>query len=231
MAKGVLYIMTTIVDGLIKIGKTKIDQFDNRMYNLEHNGYCNVTGLKRNFAIEVDDYDEKEALLHKIFDKSRVPNTELFALDVNLAVLLLSSLEGTQIYPQISVQTKSDVFTTAAESVGDASIPEGTYSLKRKIKSYNNKEIKASMKAENGKFIVLAGSDICHIGADDISKAMQDRRKKAKVTDGKLMKDEVFNSSSMAAMFVIGYRSNGLVVWKDQNSILLKDILYPGEDN
>ena len=34
------------------------------MYNLEHDGYRNVTALKRSFAIEVDDYDEKEAMLH-----------------------------------------------------------------------------------------------------------------------------------------------------------------------
>ena len=74
MAKGVLYIMTTVVDGLIKIGKTQTNQFENRMYQLESNGYKNVTGLKRKFAIEVEDYDEKENLLHNLFDRSRVPN-------------------------------------------------------------------------------------------------------------------------------------------------------------
>lgn len=30
------------------------------MYNLEHNGYVQVAGLKRRFAIEVDDYNEKK---------------------------------------------------------------------------------------------------------------------------------------------------------------------------
>lgn len=70
MSKGVIYVMTSVVDGLIKIGKTQTKQFDNRMYHLESNGYKNVTGLKKTFAIEVEDYDEKEALLHRIFDKS-----------------------------------------------------------------------------------------------------------------------------------------------------------------
>ena len=50
--------MTTVVPGLIKIGKTGSSNFDQRMYNLEHNGYCNVTGLKRSFAIEVENYED-----------------------------------------------------------------------------------------------------------------------------------------------------------------------------
>ena len=95
MKNGVIYIMTSVVPGLIKIGKTKTDNFEQRMYNLEHDGYRNVTGLKRKFAIEVDNYDDKELLLHTIFEKSRVSDTELFAIDVNVAVQLLSSFDGT----------------------------------------------------------------------------------------------------------------------------------------
>lgn len=85
MAKGIIYIMTTAVPGLIKIGKTGSANFESRMYNLEHDGYRNVTYLKRAFAIEVEDYDDKEKMLHTIFEKSRVSDTELFALDVNVA--------------------------------------------------------------------------------------------------------------------------------------------------
>ena len=75
MARGILYVMTTVVDGLVKIGKTGIDNFESRMNTLENNGYRNVVGLKRKFAIEVDDYDEKELLLYDIFSKSRLHNT------------------------------------------------------------------------------------------------------------------------------------------------------------
>ena len=67
MAKGIIYVMTTAVDGLIKIGKTGSDNYEQRMNILENNGYRNVTALKRIFAIEVDDYDAKETLLHTIF--------------------------------------------------------------------------------------------------------------------------------------------------------------------
>ena len=41
MAKGIIYIMTTVVPGLIKIGKTGSDNFEKRMYQLERNGYFN----------------------------------------------------------------------------------------------------------------------------------------------------------------------------------------------
>ena len=76
MAKGIIYVMTTVVPGLIKIGKTGIENFESRMYQLERNGYFNVVGLKRKFAIEVEDYDEKEKLLDEIFAKAtcKVPN-------------------------------------------------------------------------------------------------------------------------------------------------------------
>lgn len=45
MAKGIIYCMTTIVDGLVKIGKTKKENFKQRMYHLEHNGYAQIVGL------------------------------------------------------------------------------------------------------------------------------------------------------------------------------------------
>lgn len=42
MARGILYVMTTVVDGLVKIGKTGIDNFEQRMYVHERNGYYTV---------------------------------------------------------------------------------------------------------------------------------------------------------------------------------------------
>ena len=54
MAKGVIYLMTTAVPGLIKIGKTTISNYSKRMYFLESNGYRNVVSMKRAFAIEVE---------------------------------------------------------------------------------------------------------------------------------------------------------------------------------
>ena len=92
--------MTTAVSGLVKIGKTGTNNYPERMRNLEANGYYNVAGLKRFFAIELDDYDAKESLLHETFSKHQVGNSELFALDQDLIRQLLLSFEGKVIYPE-----------------------------------------------------------------------------------------------------------------------------------
>lgn len=92
--------MTTAVSGLIKIGQTGTANYQERMRFLEANGYYNVSGLKRFFAIELDDYTDKETLLKEIFNKHQVGNSELFALDYDLVRQLLLSFDGTVIYPK-----------------------------------------------------------------------------------------------------------------------------------
>lgn len=104
--QGIIYIMTTAVSGLIKIGKTGTDNYQERMRNLEANGYYNVAGLKRFFAMELEDYAEKESLLHDIFNKHRVGESELFALDQELIRQLLLSFKGKIIYPENIDQEK-----------------------------------------------------------------------------------------------------------------------------
>lgn len=42
MARGIIYVMKTVVPGLVKIGKTGLANFEARMYQLEHNSYFNV---------------------------------------------------------------------------------------------------------------------------------------------------------------------------------------------
>ena len=98
--QGIIYIMTTTVTGLIKIGKTRSDQYEERMRFLENNGYWNITGLKRFFAISVDQYGDKEKLLHEIFSKSRVGESELFALDPDLVNELMLAFAGEVVYPK-----------------------------------------------------------------------------------------------------------------------------------
>ncbi len=98
--KGIIYIMTTAVSGLIKIGKTGTNNYQERMRNLETNGYYNVSSLKRFFAIKLDDYNDKENLLKEIFNKHRVGDSELFDLDYDLVRQLLLSFDGKVIYPK-----------------------------------------------------------------------------------------------------------------------------------
>lgn len=114
MSKGVVYVMTTAVSGLVKIGKTGTNNYSERMRFLEANGYFNVAGLKKYFAIELEDYDDKEALLHEIFNKHQVGTSELFALDQELIKQLLLSFEGKIVYPEkIGKEEEFDAVTSA----------------------------------------------------------------------------------------------------------------------
>jgi len=213
MAKGVLYCMTTVVPGLIKIGKTTRDNFESRMYNLEKNGYSNVVGLKRHFAIEVEEYDEKEILLDDIFSKSRVPNTELFALDIDLVVQLMSSLDGTKIYPE--KESKEEVFRKATRdrNIKDNwdKIPDGRYYLSENKKGFG--KIEATMRVEDGLFIVEKGS-IC---APTKASWIPEVRKTAVIKNNILQEDVECNSPSTAGWVPMGASNNGWAIWKNKD--------------
>ena len=213
MAIGIIYIMSTVVPGLIKIGKTGIDNFERRMYNLERHGYNNVVGLKREFAIELDDYDEKEKLLDDIFSKSRVLNSELFALDLDLVIQLLSLFEGRQVYPvDRTKETTFDEATKArAVKVDWEKVPDGYYYLNETRKGFG--VVTATMKVEDGMFTVLKGS-IC---APTKSEWMPDARKSALIENDTLLEDVSCNSPSTAGWVVLGNANNGWTVWKNES--------------
>ncbi|MCR5729061.1 MAG: GIY-YIG nuclease family protein [Ruminococcus sp.] len=217
MSKGIIYIMTTVVPGLIKIGKTGCANFEQRMYNLEHNGYCNATALKRSFAIEVENYDEKEALIHTIFEKSRVSDTELFALDVNIVTQLLTSFDGTIVYPK--TETKADIFENAVENQKSRLIPNGTYTFKKKKKS-DNRMVKATAVITNGKWKLKKGSIIGI--AEDVG--MPQNAKSLRLSmqydnSGKLLEDVELGecSPSFAGDLVMNQSINGWTDWKDKD--------------
>ena len=117
--KGIIYIMSTAVNGLVKIGQTKTEQYNERMRFLESNGYRNVTGLKREYAIEVIEYKNKEKMLHEIFSKSKISDTEFFTLDKDIVLQLLSSFDGKVIFPVN--ENKEEIFENAKL------IPNGIY--------------------------------------------------------------------------------------------------------
>ncbi len=213
MAKGVLYCMTTVVPGLIKIGKTTVDNFESRMYSLERNGYSNVVGLKRHFAIEVEDYDEKETLLDDIFSKSRVPNTELFALDIDLVVQLLSSFDGKQIYPKTETKEESFKKATRERSVKAdwEKIPDDKYYLSENKKGFG--KIEASMRVEDGLFIVEKGSICAPIPEGEWA---PEARRTAVIKNNILQEDVECNSPTTAGWIAVGKRCNGWGLWKNK---------------
>ena len=213
MAKGIIYVMTTAVPGLIKIGKTGSGNYEQRMYNLEHDGYRNVTALKRTFAIEVDDYDDKEYLLHNIFEKSRVSDTELFAVDVNIAIQLLSSFEGTVVYPK--TEKKEEIFEEAVDISKSLLIPDGQYKFERKKKS-DNRTVKATAIIQNGNWRLLKDSILGLHEDKGLSQKARDFRKTMAIdSNGKLLEDTDLGvcTPSFAGALVMNQSDDGCLDW------------------
>ncbi len=216
MGKGIIYIMTTAVPGLIKIGKTGSKNYNQRMYDLEHTGYQNVTALKRFFAIEVEEYDEKETMLHSIFDKSRVANTELFALDVNIVLQLLSSLDGKVIFPK---ETKEEIFNTAVDNSNSKLIPNGKYVLKR-FKKSDNKTVETYADINSGTWTLLKDSILGIIEDTGVSKKAKAFRKGLPLDEnGRLLKNVDLGecTPSFAGDLVMNQSVNGWTEWKDKD--------------
>ena len=209
--------MTTVVPGLIKIGKTGSANYEQRMYQLEHNGYSNVTGLKRSFAIEVEEYEDKETLLHTIFEKSRVADTELFSVDVNIAKQLLSSFDGTVVFPKD--ESKEAIFEEAADNSKSLLIPDGTYTFERKKKS-DNKIVKATAIIRNGNWKILKGSILgMHEDKGGAQKAKDIRKTMAIDENGKLLEDADLGvcTPTFAGNVVLNQANNGWEEWRTMN--------------
>lgn len=213
MSKGIIYAMTTVVDGLVKIGKTGSDNFEQRMTQLENNGYRNIVGLKRQFAIEVEDYDKKELLLDSLFSRSRVSNTEIFSLNINEVIQLLSSFEGKIVYPP--QENKSSIFEKATEAIESLLIPNGIYTLSVKPRGANF-QVQATMSVKDGKMIVHKGSTLGDLKNISVA-SWKALRESLKTVNHKTIEDFEVTSPSMAAAIVLGYNSNGWTVWKNSN--------------
>ena len=217
MSKGIIYIMTTAVPGLIKIGKTGSANYEQRMYNLEHDGYRNVTALKRSFAIEVADYDEKEAMLHTIFEKSRVSDTELFALDVNIVTQLLSSFDGVVVFPK--TETKFEVFDAAVDNAKGKLLPNGTYTFQKKKKS-DNRVVKATATVDYGRWTLLKGSVLGIVEDMGVPQKAKTLRMSMPIdSTGKLLEDTELGecSPSFVGSIVMNQSINGWTDWKDKD--------------
>lgn len=96
-------------------------------------------------------------LIDDIFSKSKVHNTVFYALDLELAVQLLSSFEGNQIYPK--EKSKEEVLDEATKekeiNTDRGELPDGEYFYKRKIRGFG--ETKGTAIVEDRVFKVLKG--------------------------------------------------------------------------
>ncbi len=216
MAKGIIYVMSCVVDGLIKIGKCTAGSFEQQMQNLEKNGYRNVTGLKREFAISVEDFEDKSAMLGAIFEKSRVGDTDLFALDLDVAMQLLASFDGNVVYPV--TETKTQLFQRVTDNRESKKIPNGKYFFE-KLKKSDDKTVKARVMIENGYWTLCAGS-ILGIAED---KGVSQKAKEARAllqmdSKGKLLEDFFLGvcTPSHAGVVVMNQSINGWMDWKNE---------------
>jgi len=207
MEKGIIYVMTTAVDGIVKIGMTT--NFENRMNELERNGYYNVSGLKRKFAIEVEDFEDKEKLIHRLFSKSQVGQSELFSIDTEEVIQLLSAFNGKIVYPKNITNEDSFIEATEVIVLKEGIIPDGLYTMEGKSNG-----LKATLEIKKGDIILKAGSVISP--SNEFSS-------KVPLNGNIITLDFPCTSPSMAASIVAGNRRNGWISWKDKNGKLIDE--------
>lgn len=210
--KGIIYVCSTIIPGLIKIGKAESDRFEERMRFLESNGYRNCTGLKRQFAIEVDDYDQAEKDVDEIFKAHQVGNTELFACNIDKVIKALSRFNGKIIFPVN--ETKEEIVEKANEGIASSELPEGDYTFKSERKGYEG-----IMRVENGILTLLAGAKLAPLStkAQNASPNWVATRMEMGIGACELSKDIDCSSVSEATFYVCGHGQNGWTAWIDKN--------------
>ncbi|NLY08326.1 MAG: GIY-YIG nuclease family protein [Tissierellia bacterium] len=102
--------------------------------------------------------------------------------------------------------------------------------LSRKSKK-SNRQINANCKRTSEGFVVLKESMIETIDSDSIPGTIKELRRelieKEVIKNGILIENQLFNSPSYAAGFVLGMHTNGRTDWKNQQGETLKEL----EDN
>lgn len=215
MAKGIVYVTTSEIDGLVKIGKTT--NLENRKKELSTAGYmrqkCDMV-----YAIEVDDYDKKEKLLHTIFGKVRAAKTEFFAENIEVVIQTLSAFEGKQVFPAESETSKKESFQQATDAVESSSLPDGDYTLE--VKSQGSKQkCKGLLNVKEGKLTLKKDSVLSvDYTTKNITKGWIRLRQAADVDENHVLQEDIeCKSVSQAAYVVIGTSKNGWEAWLDKD--------------
>ncbi|MFR6424634.1 MAG: DUF4357 domain-containing protein [Oscillospiraceae bacterium] len=142
----------------------------------------------------------------------RLQNSELFALDIDMAIQLLSSFDGRQVYPKMRPKNRHlRRLQKIANSTDDiALIPNGVYYMDLQKTGFGR--VTAKMKVEDGLFTVLKGSVCCPTNASWVPAA----RKGAIIKNNVLMEDVECSSPSTAAWIPTGSRNSGWYIWKTE---------------
>lgn len=223
MAKGVIYVEETLVKNLVKIGK--MESTAARMI---------IRAIKDKrpdmpawrFAIEVDDYEEKEELLHNIFAAGNVHGTDLYALETSYAVQLLAAFEGEQLYMKGHRDEKRyseeyhDYKVTSGSKTGNKfMIPDGEYYLECEDDEHGT--VRANMTVLGNDFIIRKGSSLLPWKKYRDTEPL--RRRAVNVEGKHTLEDAVCRSHNEAASWVMGYCCSGRTLWKNQDGVSIED--------
>ena len=178
-------------DGTIQYIEDKVNK---RVNDLKH--YTNTTKVTNAGTANRFDMEDCDEYLEKAYQM-------LDVLGLDLISFYADSEETTKVVEE----------DASLEVIGV--VPDGMYHMSRKLKRWGNKIAKGNMQVVAGKYIVLAGSDVCPNEGPGLFDAVRIKREKAIIIDDKLQDDVVFKSPSGAAVFIIGGAANGWDVWKD----------------
>ena len=224
MAKGVIYVEKTLTKNLMKIGK--MESTAAMMFIRAIKDKSPDMPVCR-FAIEVDDYDEKEELLYNIFAASNVHGTYLYALETSYAVQLLAAFEGEQLYMKGHRKEKKyleeyhDYRVISGSKYGNKfMIPDGEYYLECEDDEHGI--VRANMIVRGNNFIIRKGSSLLP------GKKYRDTeplRSRAVNVEGKhTLEDAVCRSHNEAASWIMGYYCSGRTLWKNQDGVTIEDV-------
>ena len=173
------------------------DSINKRVNELNH--YINTTKQTNAGTANRFDMEDCDMYLSKAFDM-----LDVLGLDLNTYI------------DNDSGQIDDSSYSDNASSNTD-SVPDGVYSMSWKLKRWGNKTAKGKMQVTGGKFIVLAGSDVCPNEGYGLLDKVKIKRDNANIVNDTLQEDVVFNSPSGAASFVIGSAANGWNTWKNND--------------
>ncbi len=183
-------------DGTIQYIEDKISKL---IYELNH--YENTTQITNSGTANRYDEEDCDEYLKKAYE--------------------MLDLLGLDLYTHYQDAETEETDIGIDESQIDGIVPDGIYTMSWKLKRWNNKVAKGKMQVLSGKYILLAGSDVCPNEGHGLFDAIRIKRQNATIVDDKLVEDIVFNSPSGAAEFVIAGAANGWTAWKNEKGLPL----------
>ena len=180
-------------DGTIQYIEDKINK---RINELNH--YINTTKQTNAGTANRFDMEDCDVYISKVYDM----------LDV-IGLDLITYVDSEDIEDEIAPDDNAAV------------VPDGIYYMSWKLKRWGNKTAKGKMQVAGGKYIVLAGSDVCPNEGHGLMDVVRIKRENAIIIDDKLQDDVVLSSPSGAASFVIGSAANGWNTWKNSDGSVI----------